>query len=226
MYESFFEMEHTPFTRDIPVERLYTSPQIEDALGRLVYVVDHQMFAVVTANPGCGKSTMVRMLDGRLGKEKYLLLYLSDSKLTPRWLYAGLLGQLGLEPHYFSGDSKRLLQKEIQTVSTEQKKKVVCVLDEAHLLGKDMLEELRFLLNYRFDSTSPMSLVLVGQTELWEQKLKLQAYEAHPTPPSISWSATKRTMCSSTSRFCCWHAYISAFSHTRFIIRGMPADIL
>lgn len=153
MYESFFEMEHTPFTRDIPVERLYTSPRIEDALGRLVYVVDHQMFAVVTANPGCGKSTMVRMLDGRLGKEKYLLLYLSDSKLTPRWLYAGLLGQLGLEPHYFSGDSKRLL-------------------------GKDMLEELRFLLNYKFDSTSPMSLVLVGQTELWEQKLKLQAYEA------------------------------------------------
>ena len=67
MYESFFEMENTPFTRDIPVERLYTSPQIEDALGRLVYVVDHQMFAVVTANPGCGKSTMVRMLDGRLG---------------------------------------------------------------------------------------------------------------------------------------------------------------
>ena len=153
MYEIFFEMEHTPFTRDIPVERLYTSPRIEDALGRLVYVVDHQMFAVVTANPGCGKSTMVRMLDGRLGKEKYLLLYLSDSKLTPRWLYAGLLGQLGLEPHYFSGDSKRLL-------------------------GKDMLEELRFLLNYKFDSTSPMSLVLVGQTELWEQKLKLQAYEA------------------------------------------------
>lgn len=44
--------------------------------------------------------------------------------------------------------------------------------------GKDMLEELRFLLICRFDSTSPMSLVLVGQTELWEQKLKLQAYEA------------------------------------------------
>ncbi len=34
MYEAFFEMEHTSFARDIPVERLYTSPQIEDALGR------------------------------------------------------------------------------------------------------------------------------------------------------------------------------------------------
>lgn len=178
MYEIFFGMEHTPFTRDIPVDRLYTSAKIEDALGRLVYVVDRQMFAVVTANPGCGKSTLIRMLDGRLGKEKYLLLYLSDSKLTPRWLYAGLLGQLGLEAHFFSGDSKRLLQKEIGEVCAEQKKKVVCVLDEAHLLGKEMLEELRFLLNYKFDSSSPMSLVLVGQTELWEQKLRLQAYTA------------------------------------------------
>ena len=148
MYEIFFEMENTPFTRDVPVERLYTSPKIEDALGR------------------------------RLGREKYLLLYLSDSKLTPRWLYAGLLGQLGLEPRFFSGDSKRLLQKEISAVCTEQKKKVVCVLDEAHLLGKDMLEELRFLLNHEFDSSSPMSLVLVGQSELWEQKLRLQAYTA------------------------------------------------
>ncbi|MEY8336778.1 hypothetical protein AALB16_01935 [Lachnospiraceae bacterium 62-35] len=62
-------MENTPFTRDIPIERLHTSPRIEDALGRLVYVVDHQMFAVVTVNPGYGKSAMVRMLDGRLGKE-------------------------------------------------------------------------------------------------------------------------------------------------------------
>ena len=134
------------------------------------------MFAVVTANPGCGKSTLVRMLDGRLGREKYMLLYLSDSKLTPRWLYAGLLGQLGLEPKFFSRDSKRLLQKEIAAVCKEQKKKAICVPDEAHLLGKDMLEGLRFLLNHEFDSISPMSLALVVQTELWEQKL--QAYTA------------------------------------------------
>lgn len=78
----------------------------------------------------------------------------------------------------FQRGSKRLLQKEIGAVCTEQKKKVICVLDEAHLLGKDMLEELRFLLNHEFDSCSPMSLVLVGQTELWEQKLRLQAYTA------------------------------------------------
>ena len=94
MYEEFFELMHTPFTRDIPADRLYGSRQIEDALGRLTYVADRQLFAVVTADPGCGKSTLIRMFESRLPKDKYMLLYLSDSKLTPRWLYAGLLDQM------------------------------------------------------------------------------------------------------------------------------------
>ena len=55
---------------------------------------------------------------------------------------------------------------------------MVCVLDEAHLLEKETLEEFRFLLNYKFDSVSPMAVVLVGQTELWDNKLKLQRYAA------------------------------------------------
>ena len=59
-----------------------------------------------------------------------------------------------------------------------QKKRVVCILDEAHLLDKEMIEEYRFILNYKFDSESPMALVLAGQTELWDRKLKLQRYAA------------------------------------------------
>ena len=56
------------------------------------------------------------MFESRLPKDKYMLLYLSDSKLTPRWLYAGLLDQMGLEARFYRGDSKRQLQKEIETV--------------------------------------------------------------------------------------------------------------
>ena len=178
MYEAFFGMEHTPFVRDVPPEKLYESKAFRETLGRLAYVADRQMFAVVTADPGCGKSTLIRRFCSELPKEDYLVLYLSDSKLTPRWLYAGLLDQMGLEARFYRGDSKRQLQKEIETVRTVQKKKVVFVLDEAHLLGKETLEEFRFLLNYRFDSASPMSLILVGQTELWDQKLRLQSYAA------------------------------------------------
>ena len=154
MYEQFFEMIHTPFTRDVPPEALYESPAMRDALGRLAYVADRQLFAVVTADAGCGKSTL------------------------PRWFYRGCLDQLGLEARFYRGDAKRQLQKEIELVRGIQHKYVVCILDEAHLLEKEMLEEFRFLLNYRFDSMSPMALVLVGQTELWENKLRLQRYAA------------------------------------------------
>ena len=75
MYEQFFSMDNTPFTRDIPADRLYISTKIDDALGRLKYSVDKQGFAVVMADPGCGKSTLMRILVSRLSKEKYLPLY-------------------------------------------------------------------------------------------------------------------------------------------------------
>ena len=53
----------------------------------------------------------------------------------------------------------------------------VVVVDEAHLLDREMLEEVRFLLNFKMDAESPMALILVGQSELWD-RLQLQAYTA------------------------------------------------
>lgn len=177
MYEEFFEMKNTPFTRDVPIEMLYESQPMEDILGRLTYTADRQLFAVVTADAGCGKSTLIRKFVNSLPKDEYVFLYLSDSKLTPRWFYKGLLDQLGIESKFYRGDAKRQLQKEVEIIRSLQKKKVVCILDEAHLLEKETIEEFRFLLNYRFDSMSPMALVLVGQSELWD-KLRLQRYAA------------------------------------------------
>jgi len=177
MYEDFFEMSRSPFARDLPPDKLYESVHMVNALGRLAYAADRQLFAVVTADAGCGKSTLIRSFVSTLPKEDYLFLYLSDSKLTPRWFYKGLLDQLGIESRFYRGDAKRQLQKEVEILRGVQKKKVVCILDEAHLLEKETIEEFRFLLNYRYDSMSPMALVLVGQIELWE-KLQLQRYAA------------------------------------------------
>ena len=177
MYEAFYGMSHTPFAKDIPAERLYESKQVQDARGRLMYAADRKQFAVVTGDPGCGKSTLIRLFDSGIPKDKYTLLYVSDSRLTPRWLYSGLLEQLGIKAHFYRGDAKRQLQKALKVLREEQKKSAICVLDESHLLEKETLEEFRFLLNSEFDSSSPLSLVLVGQTELWD-KLKMQSYMA------------------------------------------------
>lgn len=178
MYESYFGMTRTPFAKNVPSDKLYESPAVKENLGRLSYVADRELFAVVTGDSGCGKSTLIRRFADSLPKDQYVLLYLSDSKLTPRWLYSGLLAQLGLESRFYRGDAKRQLQQQIELIHGLQKKKVICVLDEAHLLERETLEEFRFLLNYQFDSMSPMALILVGQTELWNDKLRMQRYAA------------------------------------------------
>lgn len=78
---------------------------------------------------------------------------------------------------FYRGDAKRQLHHEIELMRGIQHLQPVVIVDEAHLLDREMLEEVRFLLNFKMDSQSPMSLILVGQSELWN-KLHMQSYTA------------------------------------------------
>lgn len=177
MYEAFFEMQHTPFVNSVPTGSLYMSPMLDETLGRLEFVAEKSLFALVTADVGCGKTTAIRKFTASLPSDSYQVLYLSDSKLTPRWFYKGLLDQLGVESKFYRGDSKRQLHQHLEVIRGVHSKTVVTIVDEAHLLDRETLEEIRFLLNYKMDSLNPMALILVGQNELWD-KLKLQRYAA------------------------------------------------
>jgi len=177
MYEPFFEMNLTPFVNTIPVDALYLSDKHKEILGRLGYAVQGNRFAVLTAGVGIGKSTLIRAFDQSLSPEKYSLFYLADSQLTPRWFYKGLLDQLGIESKFYRGDAKRQLHKQLKLIREIHHRNIVVVVDEAHLLERETLEEIRFVLNTEMDSISPMSLVLVGQNELWD-KLRMQQYAA------------------------------------------------
>lgn len=177
MIEDFYILTNTPFTRDIPTAELYASVSMEEILGRLEHAAKRQLFAVMTGDCGTGKTTIVRKLNDTLNPSEFMLLYLADSKLTPRHFYKGLLEQLGCEAKFYRGDAKRQLHREIELMKAVHRIQPVVVIDEAHLLDKEMLEEVRFLLNFRMDSLSPMALILVGQNELWD-RLKLQTYSA------------------------------------------------
>lgn len=177
MFESFYGLNRTPFSRDIPTEALYMSIMLEETLGRLEYAADRQLFAVITGDCGTGKTTTIRRFTETLDPAVFKILYLSDSKLTPRHFYKGLLEQLGCEAKFYRGDSKRQLHREIELMRGIHHLQPVVVVDEAHLLDREMLEEVRFLLNFKMDAQSPMALILVGQSELWD-KLRLQSYAA------------------------------------------------
>ena len=84
MYEPFYGLSHTPFSRDIPTDKLYLSNMLDETLGRLEYAAERQLFAVITGDCGTGKTTTIRRFAKTLDPAKYRILYLSDSKLTPR----------------------------------------------------------------------------------------------------------------------------------------------
>lgn len=177
MFESFYGLTRTPFSRDIPTDQLYQSVMLEETLGRLEYVAQRQLFAVVTGDCGTGKTTIIRRFKESLDAAKFMVMYLADSKLSPRHFYKGLLEQLGCESKFYRGDAKRQLHREIELLRGIHHLLPVVIVDEAHLLDREMLEEVRFLLNTKMDAQSPMALILVGQSELWE-RFQLQAYAA------------------------------------------------
>lgn len=177
MFEQFYDLSRTPFSRDIATEQLYSSMMLEEILGRLEYAAQRQLFAVITGDCGTGKTTIIRKFKDCLDAAQFMVMYLADSKLTPRHFYKGMLEQLGCEAKFYRGDAKRQLHREIELMRVIQNLQPVVIVDEAHLLDKEMLEEVRFLLNFKMDAQSPMSLILVGQSELWD-KLQLQTYAA------------------------------------------------
>ena len=177
MYEPFFEMTRAPFVSKLPVDKLYCSEKHKEILGRLTYTAEGNRYATLTGVSGVGKSTISRMFSQSLSPEKYTVLYLADSQLTPRMFYKGLLDQLGIEAKFYRGDAKRQLHKQLKIIREVHNRNITVIVDEAHLLDRETFEEIRFVLNTEMDSYSPMSLILVGQNEMWD-KLRMQQYAA------------------------------------------------
>ena len=176
-FEAFFGLTGTPFARDIALDKLLETESSQELHGRLNYVARTRAFGVFTGDAGTGKTTAIRRFSQGLDTNRYCVLYISDSSLTPRNFYWETLHELGYKPHFYRGDAKRQFQKALAVLVDEEKKTPVVIVDEAHLLSREMLEEIRFLLNLRMDSYSALSLILVGQTELREM-LKLQINNA------------------------------------------------
>lgn len=165
MFAKHFGMMTSPFERDIGSESLYESCQFSEALARLFYACERRTMAVITGEVGAGKSTLLRMLRDRLDVNNYFFAYIADSHLTPRNFYTLALSLLGVDPQ---GQLPRLKQRFKRTVSDFYESKgrtCIFAIDEAQTLEISMLQELRFILNFKVDSFSPMAVILSGQTE-------------------------------------------------------------
>ena len=143
---------------------------------RLKYAMEKRTFAVITGPVGVGKTTVLRCIRDELNNNIYTYIYISLSAMTPRIFYNEILKQLHITTVYSKPEAKMMVNRTVMSMYNSSKIPVI-VVDEAHLLSDAMLEEIRFLINYDMDSMSPLSLILVGQTEL-KHRLKLKTLEA------------------------------------------------
>lgn len=173
----FFEMKGVPFTREISPRDLFNSSSQKEAAARLEYAVQNRQFCLLTGEAGMGKSTAIRSLVHQLDPIHYHYLYICDSSLTPKLFYREVLQKFGIQPAFRSTDVKRQYQSLVLDVYENEKKLLVIVIDEAHHFSDSMLQELRFILNFKEDSMSPLSLVVVGQPGL-RNLLKVKQLEA------------------------------------------------
>lgn len=170
----YFSMKRMPFTNSIGTDFLFKNELHASIRNKLMLTVQSNSFALLTGEPGTGKSTILRNLVATLSPEQYLVLYVSISNATPRWLYTIPLEKLGVKPHFYVNDARKQFHDELLIQMKTYNRKVVMIIDEAHLLTEGyrkyaMLEEIRFLLNGKqFDSDSPLSLILAGQTEIFQ----------------------------------------------------------
>lgn len=166
-----------PFSRSPMNDMFFEVGAYAEALARLQLMVSNSGLGVLTGEVGSGKSTLIRRLGQTLDPVRYQVVYLSRARMKPRDFYSELLRELGEEPPFSLTGSKRLLEHVLTDRSSQGKKSLCLVIDEAQDISPSMLLELRFALNHQMDSASLFSIILVGQPEL-RRTLRMNKYEA------------------------------------------------
>jgi len=168
MYKAFFNLKRNPFEITPDPSFLFPTGRHNEALAALYYGVRrHKGFVVLTGEVGTGKTLLLRCLLQLLKQSadvKYA--YVFNGRLTPLEFLQYIAGDLGL-PAAGKNKSELLLQLAAYVVARgERKLTTVLVVDEAHHLSEEILEEIRLLTNLETAEEKLLQILLVGQPEL------------------------------------------------------------
>jgi len=177
LFEQWFELKVTPFTREIPVQQLFLTKAHREALSRLRYTAERRQVMMLTGDPGVGKSTILRRLKHELDPTTYEVFYLNQAGATLHSFYDEILSQLRLEAPYNNAKARALVAKALLERFQIQHRTPVLLLDEANEMPDALFDTVRGLLNYDYDAFSPFTLVLIGTRRL-AGRLALQKHEA------------------------------------------------
>jgi general secretion pathway protein A len=168
---ALYGLKWNPFAPDLPSEALFTTPKLDTFCWRLEQShVREGGFALITGDPGTGKSVALRVLAERLGRLREVTvgaLAHPQSSVADFYRELGDLFGVALKPHNRWGGFKALRERWQAHIDTTLVRPVLLI-DEAQEMTPPVLSELRLLGSTRFDSRLILSVVLAGDGRLAE----------------------------------------------------------
>jgi general secretion pathway protein A len=174
MYKRFYNLRRNPFEITPDPSFLFPTNRHKEALAALYYGVRrHKGFVIMTGEVGTGKTLLVRWLLQLLKGTNVAYAYVFNSRLSSLEFLQFIAGDFGLST---AGKTKSDLLLEFGKfliTRHQQNLTTVLVVDEAHHLATEVLEEIRLLTNLETAQEKLLQILLIGQPEL-DEKLDLQ----------------------------------------------------
>jgi general secretion pathway protein A len=170
MYKAFYRLKRNPFEISPDPSFLFPTRRHNEALAALYYGVRrHKGFVVMTGEVGTGKTLLVRCLLQLLNRNDVSYAYIFNSRLSPLEFLQYVAGDFGL-PSSGKNKSELLMELSNYLIARHLKKlTTVLVVDEAHHVSAEVLEEIRLLTNLETTEEKLLQILLVGQPELDEK---------------------------------------------------------
>jgi type II secretory pathway predicted ATPase ExeA len=166
---ALYGLKWNPFSPELPIEALHTTPKIESFFWRVEQgLIREGGFALITGDPGTGKSVVLRMLAERLGQLRDLTvgaIVHPSGNLADFYREMGDLFGVELRPHNRWGGFKALRER-WQAHLDGTLLRPVLLIDEAQEMPPGVLSELRLLSSMQFDSRNLLSIVFAGDGRL------------------------------------------------------------
>ena len=172
-----FNLSADPFTREIKTEHLKNLPGVNEALGQLQILFDTRGIGILTGKSGSGKTCILRMAKESLHQGTYQTHYICHTSVGIQEFYTHLCHTFGLQSGGRRAPMFKAIHDHILNMHRTKHVHPVLIIDEADKLGNDILQEIRLLANFNYDSVNALTILLCGQEPLI-QKLGLTSLES------------------------------------------------